>query len=260
MSQIGEDLHTPRYVQVYSALREWIRQGAYAPGGKLPSEPQLCDLFGVSRITIRAAAEMLEKQGMVERKQGKGTFVANGVDETPSRGDFSELVRRLRQLGSQSALQDVNIATVAADEATARELQLAVGAPVVQASFVRTRDKKPIGYTTLAFSGELGIELTPEDLAEGPAASLLQGKGFEILGAHQLIGATLADARLAGILQTTVGAPLVHVRLQVLDLGSRPIELLTAYYRSEAYVHHVFLAASPSSPVKGKAKGKGKRK
>jgi len=254
VNQIDGNLHLPRYVQVYSVLKDWIHQGAYAPGGQLPSEPQLCDLFGVSRITIRAAVEMLEKQGLVERKQGKGTFVASDVDESPSRGDFSELVRRLRQLDARSALKDVDIATVAADEATARDLDLPVGAPVVQASFVRMRDKEPIGYTTLAISGALGIDLTPADLAEGPAASLLQSKGFEILGAHQLIGATLADARLANILRTTVGAPLVHVRLQVLDLASRPIELLSAYYRTESYVHHVFLAAGPARPAEGKRK------
>src|SRR3546814_8067045 len=74
-------------------------------------------------------------------------------------------------------------------------------------------------------------------------------KGFERWGAHQLIGARLADARLANILRTTVGTPLVHVRLQVLDLASRPIELLSAHYRTESYVHHVFLAAGPARPA-----------
>ena len=246
MGPVDESLHSPRYVQVYTALKDWIHQGAYAPGGRLPSEPELCELFAVSRITVRAAVEMLEKQGLVERKQGRGTFVAEGVDSAPSRGDFSELVRRLRQLDARSAMQDVRIEHVAADDALARDLHLPVGADVLQASFVRVRDDAPIGYTTLAISGQLGVELTTADLTLGPAPTLLQGKGFEILGAHQLSCATLADSRLAGLLKTTVGAPLVHVRLQVLDLSSRPIELLSAYYRADSYVHHVFLAAAPS--------------
>src|SRR3546814_18824950 len=104
------------------------------------------------------------------------------------------------------------------------------------------RDKEPIGYTTLAISGALGIDLTPEDLAEGPAASLLQSKGFEILGAHQLIGATLADARLANIFRTTVGAPLVLVRPQVLDPASRPIAPRPGTSPPAPYLNHVFLA------------------
>src|SRR3546814_19828454 len=110
-------------------------------------------------------------------------------------------------------------------------------------------------------AGALGICLTPADLAEGPAASLLQSKGFEILGAHQLICATLADARLAKILRTTVGAPLVHVRLQVLDLASRPIELLSAHYRTESYVYPVFLAAGPArtAEVRGQREEEGGR-
>ncbi|MFT4026348.1 MAG: GntR family transcriptional regulator [Novosphingobium sp.] len=246
MALVDENLHSPRYVQVYTALKAWINQGAYPPGGRLPSEPELCDIFGVSRITVRAAVEMLENQGCVERKQGRGTFVSTVPTETPSRGDFSELVRRLRQLDQRSSLQDVHIRRIPADDATARDLHLPVGAEVLQASFVRVRDSQPIGYTTLTISGQLGIELTPDDLVIGPAPTLLQGKGFEILGAHQLISATLADTQLASVLKTTVGAPLVHVRLQLLDLASQPIELLSAYYRADSYVHHVFLAAAPA--------------
>src|SRR3546814_12252287 len=116
------------------------------------------------------------------------------------------------------------------------------------------RDKEPIGYTTLAISGALGIDLTPADLAEGPAASLLQSKGFEILGAHQLIGATLADARLANILPTTVGAPLVHVRPQVLDLAAPPTELRSAHYPTQSYVHPVFQSPGPQPPTAGRGK------
>ena len=242
---IDEGLRSPRYVQVYAALRDWILQGVYAPASRLPSEPELCKLFGVSRITVRAAVEMLEKQGLVERKQGRGTFVGDSVGDAPSRGDFSELVRRLRQLHSKSRLSDIEITTRAADEAIARDLQIPVGSDVVRASYTRTRDGAPIGATDLFIPASLGVDISETDLKQAPAPTILQSKGFDILGAHQLISATLADARIATQLQTTVGAPIVHVRLQVLDLNSRPIELLSAYYLADRYVHHVFLAAQP---------------
>jgi GntR family transcriptional regulator len=247
MPIVSDTVGSPRYVQVYSALREWIKQGVYAPGSRLPSEQELCELFGVSRITVRSAVEMLEKQSMVERKQGRGTFVSEATGDVPSQGDFSELVRRLRQLDAKSTLSRLEITHRPADEAVAWDLQIGVGEPVVHASYTRARDNEPIGITDLYIPGSLGVELTADDLKKSPAPTILQGKGFEILGAHQLIGATLADSRIAQQLHTTVGAPIVRVRLLVLDFNSRPIELLTAHYLADRYVHHVFLSARPGT-------------
>jgi GntR family transcriptional regulator len=237
----------PRYVQAYTALKDWIQQGVYLQGSQLPSEPELCKLFGVSRITVRAAVELLEKEGLVIRRQGRGTFVSAAVADIPSRGDFAELVRRLRQLDSKSSLKDIEITTRLPDEAVQRDLQIPDGEQVIQASFTRLRDDKPIGYTTLSIPSHLGVTVTADDLRNTPAPTILQGKGYEILGAHQLIGATLADSHIADALGINVGAPIVHVRLLVLDLFSNPIELLTAYYLAESYVHHVFLAARPGA-------------
>jgi GntR family transcriptional regulator len=244
----------PRYVQAYTALRDWIQQGVYVQGAQLPSEPELCKLFGVSRITVRAAVELLEKENLVIRKQGRGTFVSAAIADVPSRGDFAELVRRLRQLDAKSTLKDIKISTQAAEESTARDLQINTEDSVIQASFTRMRGNKPIGVTVLTIPAHLGIMLSEEDLRNSPAPTILQGKGHEILGAHQLIGATLANGHIAEALDVNIGAPIVHVRLLVLDLFSKPIELLTAYYRAESYVHHVFLAARPgASPAPGAA-------
>ena len=241
----NDRLSPPRYVQAYTALRNWIQQGVYLQGAQLPSEPELGKLFGVSRITVRAAVELLEKEALVVRRQGRGTFVNAALPDIPSRGDFAELVRRLRQLDTQTELRDIEVVTREASEAIASDLQLAAGEQVVEASFTRLRNGQPLGVTIISIPQSLGISINADDLRAAPAATIMQGKGFDILGAHQLISATLADARIAEALGTNVGAPIVHVRLLVLDLFSKPIELLTAYYLADHYVHHVFLAARP---------------
>ena len=63
--------------QVYTALKEKIMQGDWQEGEKLPSEHKFCTMFGVSRVTIRAALQQLEILGLVETKHGGGTFVKN---------------------------------------------------------------------------------------------------------------------------------------------------------------------------------------
>ena len=66
---------SPRYHQVYVTLRTWVRDGTYKPGEQIPTEPQLCEVFGVSRITVRKAIDNLAKEGWLLRQQGRGTFV-----------------------------------------------------------------------------------------------------------------------------------------------------------------------------------------
>ena len=248
LSTIDQQL-VPRYVQAYSALRDWIVQGRYPAGSRLPSESELCKMFGVSRITIRAAVEMLEKQKLVQRNQGRGTFVLKAAHDAPSRGSFDELVRRLSVLGGKSDLQDLQIDAVPAGADVAEDLGIDPGDTVERVTYVRFQDKQPTGLTNIYVPSSLGIRFTREEVRAIPAPTLLESKGYRISGAHQLIGATAADSVTAEKLKTTVGAPIVTVRLRVLDENDKPVELLSARYRADRYVHHVYLAAeSTSSP------------
>ena len=67
----------PRYYQVYTSLRSRIREGEFQAGDALPSERQLVEDYGVSRITIVKALGMLDQEGLIERQHGKGNFVTN---------------------------------------------------------------------------------------------------------------------------------------------------------------------------------------
>jgi len=244
---LDDGLRSPKYVQVYSVLKDWIQQGVYAPGARLPSESELCDVFGVSRITTRSAVDMLVQEKLVDRIQGRGTFVGAVDGDIPSRGDLSELVRRLRQLDGRSSLSEIEISETEADDTVARDLQIAPRDKVLKVSYTRSREGEPTGATDIYIPARLNVTITPEDVMASPAPTLLESKGFDILGAHQFIGAALADTRIATQLKTNVGAPIVQVRLLLLDLNSRPIEMLTANYRADRYVHHVFLVARPGT-------------
>ena len=69
------DSVTPLYLQIAAELRQKIGRGQYQPGRLLPSESALMARFGVSRVTVRLAVGRLAKEGLVERRRGKGTFV-----------------------------------------------------------------------------------------------------------------------------------------------------------------------------------------
>lgn len=70
----------PIYVQIAAVLRQRIRTGVYQPNRQLPGEHALCEEFGVSRNTVRAAIRMLGKEGLTRTVMGRGTFVRTDVD------------------------------------------------------------------------------------------------------------------------------------------------------------------------------------
>ena len=105
---VSRSLRAPMYVQVYTTLREWIYEGLYAPGAKLPAESEISAMFGVSRITTRQAIDLLVDERLVLRQQGRGTFVATDLASAPVKGDMDQLLRK----GETSKLQWLRSRTV----------------------------------------------------------------------------------------------------------------------------------------------------
>jgi GntR family transcriptional regulator len=203
---MDQAVKSPRYITVYATIRDWIYQGTYKPGSQLPTEGELCQLFGVSRITTRKAVDMLVDEALVVRQPGRGTFVVEDLADAPITGDMEQLLRK-----------------------------------VERASHVRLLNREPIGYVVTYIPADLEVRFDLNELNESPMLTLLERKGVDVASCDQVIGATLADARLAALLNTSIGAALVHVRLVVFDSRRRPVERLVAWYRADHYHHHVHL-------------------
>jgi GntR family transcriptional regulator len=123
MSPLKENTGIPLYVQVVGELSSKIASGEYLPGQKIPPESQLCQEFGVSRITIRQAIRKLVVEHALYTKQGKGTFV-NAVKirrRLPRLYSFSE---DMRELGFEPSSRILEQAVAEADEETAGLLVL----------------------------------------------------------------------------------------------------------------------------------------
>jgi len=230
-----------RYYQVYSLVREWIYEGLYAPGAKLPSEAELCRSFGVSRITARKAVELLVRENLVVSLQGKGTFVVEDLADAHTLGDMDQLIRKVERLGRQSEIRDATIEEMPGSDATCRDLALKRGAPVYRASRVRHFDGEPIGAIVTFVPVDLGITFSLDEISSDPILTLLEAKGLKISGADQLVGATLADTRIASVLKINIGAPIVRIRMVVFDVANRPVERMISYYRADRYHHHTVL-------------------
>jgi GntR family transcriptional regulator len=82
LAKTYERSRIPRYLQVAATLRRRIQSGHWQPGAKISTLEELEDEFQVARVTVRQAVELLQEEGLVQRRQGKGTFVAQNVKDT----------------------------------------------------------------------------------------------------------------------------------------------------------------------------------
>ena len=98
-AKLLEDSSTPLYQQVANDLKTTIENGIYRVGQKIPPEPELSQLYSVSRITVRKAIELLVEDGLLSKRQGKGTFVCQSEPSRKIRDDRSSKVMGFFVLG-----------------------------------------------------------------------------------------------------------------------------------------------------------------
>jgi GntR family transcriptional regulator len=74
--KINFESYIPYYIQLMDILKEKVQTGVWAPGDQIPGEQDLCEIYGVSRTVVRQALLELELEGVINRRKGKGTFIA----------------------------------------------------------------------------------------------------------------------------------------------------------------------------------------
>ncbi|MCU0758370.1 MAG: GntR family transcriptional regulator [Steroidobacteraceae bacterium] len=232
---------SPRYHQVYVTLRAWVRDGTYRPGDQIPTEPELCRMFDVSRITVRKAIEDLSREGWLVRQQGKGTFVQMSAARPAASLDLDEARSQVADLGAATEVRDLVVAEVPPDEETRAALDLPVSAQVQRAAHVRMLRGVPLGLITTFVPLEVAARVSEAEMASQPMFELLAKAGIEVARADQLIGATLAGVEAARALGVEVGAPLLRLTRVVFDVRGKPVERVVALYRADAYQYHMQL-------------------
>jgi len=238
---VSKDLKAPRYHQVYVALRDWITGGRLAPGSQIPSEPELCLAFRVSRITVRRAIDELVGERLLVRRQGSGTFVADRIPSQAVALDLREITTRVANLGRTTEVVELTVEWLPADAATASALQLAPGAPIHKSTRVRARGRQRIGIVTTWLPEDIGLRLSERDLRRRTVLELIERAGIPVDAAEQSIGASLAGIDAARALGVAVGVPLVRIERIVRDADSRPIERVEALWRADCYEYRMEL-------------------
>ncbi|MEM5310699.1 GntR family transcriptional regulator [Paraburkholderia sp. JHI869] len=229
----------PLYVQIKDTLRERILNGTYAPHSQMPSEHELCALFGVSRITVRQALGDLQKEGLVFRLHGKGTFVSKpkAFQNVTSLQGFAEA---MSSMGYEIVNQLRSFRIIKADRHVAQRLNLPEGAPVAEIHRVRMLNREPVSLELTWVPEALGKRLANADLATRDIFLILENDcGVPLGHADVSIDAILADDDIARALRVEDGSPVLRIERLTLDASGNPLDYEYLYFRGDAFQYRL---------------------
>jgi len=229
----------PLYEQVRSKLIEGISAGRWRPGEAIPSEGSLANTYGVAIGTIRKAVDALVAEQVLDRQQGKGTFVTQH-DESRRLFHFFHVVA---DDGRQSYPEVRTLAFTRdrADAAAGRALAIAPHEKVVRIRNLLAIEGVPRIVDDITLPAALFPGLTEKIfLARGNTIyHLYQSRyGINVLRADERLRAILANADDARLLRVEVGAPLLEIRRVALTFRERPVELRISRVNTAAHVYH----------------------
>lgn len=228
----------PRYAEIAVELAERIAGEGRAAGDQIESEHELTREFEVSRGTVVRAMDVLERQGIIRRVQGRGTFVLG----RPALRPASQLVSFTAHVEASGRVPGGDLlgwrqTTWSAGDLLHRPFE--AGTRLVEFSRLRTIDAVPVGIHRVIVTADLAdIVGLPERLDRRDDFSLyaaMAASGVHLGRSDEQFSAVLATHDEASLLDTDEPCPLLRVERHTFDLVGRPIEVVDARYHSERY-------------------------
>jgi GntR family transcriptional regulator len=222
-------------MQIAESLLQRIESGELSPGDRLPPERALSQMLGVNRMTLRQALRLLELQGLLERRQGRGTTVALPKFDRNA-GRLFSFTRGMERQGLRPGARLLSVEQRPVAAGMARDLSVPVSSMVYVITRLRTVNQVPALLERYTLPGQRFPGLDRHDLQARSVFEVLATEyGVAIERAWQSLEPVLASAYEAGLLQVDVGAPLMLERRVSYDAEGRPVEAGRDLYRGDRF-------------------------
>lgn len=227
----------PLYKQLYHLLMEQINQGELKPGVQIPSEAELGTQYAVSRVTVRAAIDMMVKEGVLIKRHGVGTFVAMPVFcERKAGGSFTRSCQ-LNQVVPRTEV--VSVKTIPASKKVAEHLKVDEMEPVHQVCRIRYTDFTPVIYEIDYFRKENDFVLQADLMQTKMSDLILKETGYTAKLFEDTFDVIMASEDAAAYLKCRKKTPLLAVYQTVLTENSQVLYYNEQYIISERYKYMV---------------------
>ncbi len=224
------DEGTPLYLQLARSLREHISSGGIDPGSALPSERDLSEMAGLSRVTVRKGIEQLIDEGVLVRKQGSGTFVAQRIET--SGGKLSSFSDETRQRGEAPGVVWINRTYAQPTEEEAAALDVSPTTRVARLGRVRLAGGEPLAIEHAVIPASFLPDL---DALQDSLYQALDHHGFRPSSGTQRVRASLATPTEAGILSIKQNSEVLRIERVTRIPDGRIVEFTRSVYRGDRY-------------------------
>lgn len=230
MMKLNTHSSIPLYMQLKQAITEDIHRGVYSTGERLPTETDLCDIYGVSRITVRKAVLELVEEGFLVRQQGKGTFVQRpkAKRELIAVDGHSDYMSKL---GKSPSKKMISFGIQPASEQIAKLLCISSESHVLELQRILYFDDKPLTLEISHYSLERFPNLNQYVHDSVSMYETLKSK-YDIAPVYneKLLNLIFANAAEAKHLETEAGEPLFKIEKVAYDAAKQPIHSSFLYY------------------------------
>ncbi len=223
----------PAYKRIQGAILKRLEAGQLKPGDAVNSERELAKIHRVSLMTARHALAGLEREGMVVRRRGAGTFVA------PPKIHFNKLMSYTEQMSGRSlsvSSKLLSLGLIDTEQEIAARLALPATSRLIKIERLRLGADEPFAIETCYLSAEDFVGLTEAPLDRVSLFSILEHDyGLEIAHADEEIDATTADLHTARLLNIAHGAPVLRIRQVIYSTKGKTALYVLGLYRSDRH-------------------------
>jgi GntR family transcriptional regulator len=233
-STLYDRSRVPLYLQVASVMRQRINSARWAEGERISTLEELEEEFGVARVTIRQAIELLRVEGLLQAQQGRGTFVSGRPPNNRWLNlatDFDSLVESIRN----NVLKRVFIQR----DAEPPELIPGAGKRAKAYTFLRSvqfNSGKPFSVVNLHLDQELFLRDSKRFTRSAALPKIVEMEDVAITHAYQTFTIGVADPETAGLLEIGLGEPTADCQLTVIDDKGVAIYVADIHYLKNCFV------------------------
>lgn len=241
--ELRPDAPIPLYYQLYKLLKALIVEGTLLDGTQMPTEQQLSNEFGISRITSKRALDELAMEDLVQRQRGKGTYVTHKLRNLPLHSPMVGLLQEIESIGKDTTAMVLDSGFLQPPLEVRDILGLEAGQLAVFLARVRQQNGRRFGYYR---SWTTGVELPPDlrVFERTPRMTQFREQGLEVRFIKQKISAQGAPPEVAEALGVHIGSPLLSlVRLSYREKDSlaHPVDYLKVLYHPARFEYQIDL-------------------
>jgi len=227
----------PLHIQAEELLRKMIADPQFQNGKLLPNEIDLANQLAISRTTLRQALNKLVYEGLLIRKKGVGTKVADAMISSKS-VNWLSFSQEMKARGIPIKNFELHVSWIYPEETVANFFNIKTDQKILKLERLRGRPEGPFVYFVSYFHPRTG--LTGEEDFKRPLYDILEAD-YNIISelSKEEISAKAADKFIASKLETEPGSPILFRKRYVFDQADRPIEYNLGYYKADSFVYTV---------------------